>query len=145
MARAIFAAVVATLVATGLVYLNGQMVTLPQFPMLDEIQTFMGRLGLPQTEEAAWVAHAILGVFVYGVIFALIQPILPGGGLSEGVVFGFIAWLVMMVVFAPLTGHELFMRDLTPVLIAMTLVLNLVYGIVLAISYAAVGGRATTV
>ncbi|UOM33418.1 DUF6789 family protein [Acuticoccus sp. I52.16.1] len=140
MARAIFAAVIATLVAAGLIYLNGQMAALPPFPLLAEIQTFNARIGMPASDLAAWAAHAILGILVYGVIFALIQPILPGRGLGEGLVFGFITWLAMMVVFAPLTGHELFMRDLDPVLIALSLVFNLVYGAALGIAFAAAGG-----
>lgn len=141
MARAIFAAVVATLAATGLIYLNGQAAGLPQFPLLSEIQVFNARIGMPTTLEGAWAAHAILGVLVYGIIFALIQPILPGGALMEGIVFGIITWLVMMVVFAPLTGHDLFMQDLPQVLVAMSFAFNVIYGAVLGLCFSAFGGR----
>lgn len=144
MARAIFAAVFATLAATGLIYLNGQAAGLPQFPLLSEIEVFNARIGLPQSAEGAWFAHAVLGVLVYGVIYALIQPILPGGALLEGIVFGIITWLAMMVVFAPLTGHELFMQDLPQVMVAMSFVFNVVYGAVLGLCFGAFGGRAAT-
>ncbi|WP_226579465.1 DUF6789 family protein [Acuticoccus sediminis] len=143
MARAIFAAVIATLVASGLIYLNGQLADLPQFPLLAQIQSFNARIGMPQTAEAAWAAHAFLGVVVYGVIFALIQPVLPGSAFLEGLTFGILTWLAMMVVFAPLTGHEIFLQDANnPVLVAMSFAFNIIYGIVLGFVFAIVGGRA---
>ena len=77
MARAIIAAALATLVAAGLVHLNGTVSGGPSVPLLADIQAFNLRIGMPGTPDAAWIAHAVLGVLVYGVLYALIQPILP--------------------------------------------------------------------
>ncbi|ORE94461.1 DUF6789 family protein [Acuticoccus yangtzensis] len=141
MARAIFAALIATAVASALIFMNGQALDLPQVPLLADISSFNTRIGMPSGTEGVWASHVILGILVYGVIFALIQPILPGNGLVEGISFGILTWLVMMVVFAPLVGHELFMTDLDGRVMGMLAGLNLVYGAVLGVGYAAFGGR----
>ena len=139
MARAVFAGIIATAIVSALVYINARMGFLPQFDLLTEIRDFNGRLGLPSTMQAAWATHAIVGIALYGAAFALTQPILPGGGTTEGITFGLIAWLAMMVVFMPLAGHELFAQNLGYQVIAATLGFHVVYGGVLGLSYAALG------
>lgn len=141
MARALIAATVATAVVSGLVYLNSDAEVLQQFPFLTQIQAFNARIGLPATEAAAWTVHSVIGIAIYGTAFAVLRPILPGTGLMGGVTFGLIAWLAMMVVFAPLAGRPIFVRDLGVVAIALTLGVHVVYGAVLGMGFAVLGGR----
>lgn len=135
MIRAIFASAIATAIITLLIYGNEQTGFLPELSFLDDLATFNERIGLPTTPQAVWTVHAIIGVVLYGVVYAVIQPILPGSAASEGLWFGFITWLLMMVVFMPLTGRELFAQDLGTVFIGATFALHLLYGLVIGVSY----------
>lgn len=141
MARAVFAGIIATAIVSALVYVNLRMEVLPQFQLLSEIGKFNARLGLPSSTQAAWATHVIVGVVLYGMVFALVQPIMPGGGTTEGVTFGLIAWLAMMVVFMPLAGHDIFAANLGYAIVAATLGVHVIFGAVLGISYAALSER----
>jgi len=139
MARAFFATLIATVAVTALMYMNVRLNLYPEFDILQDIEGFNARIGLPSTEQAVWVTHLLIGIVLYGVVFALIEPILPGRGIASGLWFGVITWLVMMLVFMPMSGHEIFALDLPPVFITMTLGLHLLYGGILGISWAAFG------
>lgn len=139
MARAIFASMIATFLASVLLYLNARMQIFPAANLIDLVETFNARFGLPDTERAAWLTHLIFGVVVFGLLFAVLQPILPGGGTVQGLWFGGITWLAMMVSFMPLAQHEIFARDLGPAVAVAALGYNLVYGAVLGMCYSAFG------
>jgi len=137
MTRALFASMIATAVISALIYLNVRMALFPSFDLLHDIALFNDRIGLPATSQAVWVTHVMVGVFVFGAIFAVLQPILPGRGTVQGMWFGFVLWLIMMVSFMPLAQHEIFARDLWPAFPVLALVLHLLYGGVLGMSHAA--------
>jgi uncharacterized membrane protein YagU involved in acid resistance len=139
MVRGFFAGLVATAIVSALVYANGALGFLPEFDLLDEIGDFNARIGLPATTQAAWATHAILGIVVYGAIYTLVMPILPGGSTASGVAFGLLAWLAMMVTFMPLAGHDLFAQNLPWTVVGATLAFNLVYGVVLGLCFGALG------
>lgn len=139
MARAFFASTIATILASALVYLNATMHLLPAADLISILEVFNQRIGLNDTSRAAWVLHLILGIAVFGFLFALLRPILPGHGTVQGLVYGAILWLAMMVAFMPLAQHEMFARDLGPEVAAIALGFNLIYGAVLGMCYAAFG------
>lgn len=139
MTRALLAGAIATAIVSALVYANAQLGFLPAFDLLAEIADFNRRIGLPATEHAAWGTHAVIGILIYGLVFAVLQPILPGNGTIEGSIFGMLAWLAMMVTFMPLAGHEVFASSLPPEVVVATLCVHLVYGAVLGLGYAALG------
>ncbi|MEM9222629.1 MAG: DUF6789 family protein [Pseudomonadota bacterium] len=139
MARALLASIFATAAVSVLVYFNARMELLPAFDLFADIGRFNERIGLPNTSQAIWLTHAIIGVIIFGAVFAIIQPILPGRGAVRGLWFGFIAWLVMMVAFMPLAQHEIFALDEGPTAAAMMLGFNLLYGIIFGITYSAFG------
>jgi len=139
MARAYFASIIATILASALLYLNASMHVFPAANLLVLIEAFNARFGLPDTDRAAWVTHLILGVVVFGLLFAVLRPILPGRGTVTGLWFGGLIWLLMMVTFMPLTGNEIFARNLGTAVAAMALGFNLLYGAVLGMCYTAFG------
>jgi hypothetical protein len=138
MARALLASLIATAIVSALLYVNVRLGFLPAFDLLPEIAAFNTRLGLPATLNSVWAMHVFIGVIVWGVVFAVIRPILIGSGIVEGFVFGIITFLVMMVFFMPLAGRELFARDLPNAFIAASAGLNIVYGIVLGAAMSAI-------
>ncbi|WP_420393915.1 DUF6789 family protein [Acuticoccus sp.] len=133
----------ATAVVSALLVASSRVEGMPVIPLLADLTAFNERLGLPTTERAVWVTHAVIGAGLYGVAFALLRPILPGRGLWEGVSFGLIAWLAMMVMFAPLAGREIFFQDAAPAIAVVLLALHVLYGALLGITAAALGGRST--
>ena len=141
MARAFFAGLIATALAGALLYANARMGVLPQIDLMAQIKAFNVRIGLPATGQAGWATHGVLGVGIFAVAFALIEPVLPGTGWIAGIVFGLLIWLAMMLSFMPLAGHEVLAQDLGTTAVAATLGFNLLYGIVFGLSYAALGER----
>ena len=139
MARAVFASIVATLVASALIYLNGIVPLFEGSDFLELVEAFNARIGLSSTERGAWVTHILLGSFIFGLLYALIRPILPGTGTVQGLWYGAILWLTMMVSFMPLAGHEIFGQDIGLLFAGAMLAFNLIYGAVLGMSYAAFG------
>lgn len=75
---------------------------------------------------------------LWGVLFAWLDPNLPGGShWMRGVVFGIGAWLLMMVIAMPMAGAGFFGTAMGLMAPVMTLVLHLVYGAVLGGVYGA--------
>ncbi len=141
MFRALFAAAVATAAVAAVVYFDASADILPQLNFLTEVANFNARLGLPLGGNSLWITHGVIGIVLFGLSFAFLQPVLPGGAVSEGISFGFLTWLAMMMVFMPLSGHEIFAQDLGPLAAVAALGLNLVYGIVLGVATAVFSGN----
>ena len=139
MARALFASIIATAVVSALVYANTRLSLLPAFDLLDDIADFNARIGLPSTTQARWVTHGLTGIFLLGLLYAIIRPILPGQGATRGMWYGAFVWLTMMISFMPLTAHGIFGHDLGPGFAAIMLMLNLIYGGVLGMTYSSLG------
>jgi len=140
MMRAIFAGLIATAVISAGVYADERMGLVPGVSLLSDIEAFNGRVGLPITLQAVWVTHALIGSVLYGIAFALIEPILPGRSATAGLWFGVVTWLAMMVSFMPLAGHEIFARDLGLAVAAIALGVHLLYGLILGMTYSALQG-----
>jgi hypothetical protein len=135
MTRAILAGIIATIVLSILLVAQAYFGILPEFQLIAEWQALLASFGLPSEPIVAWTLNTLVGAVFYGIVFAALEPILPGSGLAEGLTFGFIAWLVKMLVFMPVAGYGFFGVVLGGTVIAATLGLHLVYGAVLGVSY----------
>lgn len=95
-----------------------------------------GYLGIPMTPLAGWVIHVLIGSVLWGILFALLFYRLPGHVASvKGLLFGTIAWLLMMILVMPMAGAGFFGVHLGPGAPIATLVLHWVYGAVLGVVY----------
>jgi uncharacterized membrane protein YagU involved in acid resistance len=84
----------------------------------------------------------MIGAFIFGGMFALLEPTLPGGKLwLKGAIFGVGAWLAMMLAVMPMAGAGFFGMNFGMVAPIMTLVLHVIYGAVLGCVYAALQSR----
>lgn len=135
MARAFFASIIATLIIAALIYANLRSGFLPEFNVLGEIQAFNLRLGLPASFNAAWITFGVVGVLIYGIMFAVLQPILPGSAASEGIWFGVVTAIITMTVVLPLAGRTVFAADQSAVFIASMVVTNLLYGLIVGVAF----------
>ena len=109
-------------------------------PQLDPIADIAHLARLPEGTVQAlwfgWIGHFALGTIIWGTIYAAMHADLPGLPVVRGLIFGVLVWLAMMIVFMPMAGHGLFALSLGPMAMVATLVLHLVYGAVLGMTYA---------
>ncbi len=97
-------------------------------------------LGVPDRPATAWIAHFVIGSLVWGGLFAWLEPRLPGvSHTRRGVLFGVLAWLVMMLLFMPLLGGGLFGLQFSALTPIVTVVLHVIYGAMLGWAYGMLG------
>ncbi len=89
-----------------------------------------------------WITHFLIGTVVWGGLFAVLAPRIPGSNCTiRGAIFGLGIWVLMMVVVLPLTGMGLFGGVYGAAAPAVTLALHLVYGVVLGFTFARIHGE----
>ena len=129
----IVSGLVATLAAGSMMLMKN---ALHRVPELHLAQTLAGILGSPERPLVGWIAFLVLGIVVFGALFALLAPRIPGQSyLLKGLLFGTVSWLLMMVVVMPLAGAGMFGIERGAIVAPAALVLNLVYWIVLSLIY----------
>src|SRR5262249_43274747 len=133
--KGMVAGFVATLVLSGIMVLNSMMDLAPQTNLIG-LLIKLGTLSTP----AAWMDHFIVGVVVWGLLFAVYDGVAarPDYWL-KGVIFGGFAWLVMVVAFMPLAGAGFLGAKAGPSVLIGLLILHLVYGAVLGATYGLLG------
>jgi Family of unknown function (DUF6789) len=100
-------------------------------------------LGLPGFPFAGVILHYAIGMFWWGAVFGIVEPIIPGGRLwVKGVYFGVVAGLLVMLMVLPLAGAGYLGMRVTVPAPLVTMVLHLVYGAVLGVTYGWLGERA---
>ncbi|MCA1779661.1 MAG: hypothetical protein LC637_09825 [Xanthomonadaceae bacterium] len=133
--RGLVAGLIATIVLSILMILKGMMGLMPE---LNVIAMLAGQMG--GNVMMGWVAHFVVGAILYGLAFANLRGMLPGGSDTvKGIVLGILGWLVMMVVMMPMIGAGLFALDMGAMATMATLVLHVIFGAVLGFSYSKLG------
>ncbi|WP_157955170.1 DUF6789 family protein [Halomonas denitrificans] len=93
-------------------------------------------LGTPDSHLLAWVIHFAVGTLIWGGLFALLVPYLPGRTPTRrGLEFGVASWLVVMLTVFPLAGSGLFGLGLGLVAPLSMLVAHLIFGAVMGAVY----------
>jgi hypothetical protein len=102
-------------------------------PELNAIKMLAGMMG--SSLIMGWVAHFIIGIFVWGILFALLVNKLPGGVMISAILFSIGAWLIMMLGPMPMAGEGLFGLKLGMMAPVATLMLHIIWGVVLGFVY----------
>jgi hypothetical protein len=133
--KGMVAGLIATLVLSGLMVINSATELMPQIHIIRWL-TALGTLSVP----AAWMDHFIVGVIVWGLLFAVYDGTAsrPTPWL-KGIIFGVFTWLMMMVTFMPLAGAGFFGAKVNISTQIGLLVLNLIFGAVLGVTYGLLG------
>ena len=135
--KGVIAGFAATVVLSLLMMMKSAIGLMPELDVIAMLSAMMGS-GLAM----GWVAHFMIGSLVWGGLFALLAPKLPGGSLwLKGVFFGVVAWVLMMVAIMPMAGAGVFGMKFGMLAPVMTLVLHLIFGAVLGGVYAALRNR----
>lgn len=130
--KGMVAGFVATVVLSGLMVMKGMMGVMPELDVILMLSKMMGA----SSPIAGWLAHFAIGAFVWGGLFALLEPSLPGQShWVRGVVFGIGAWILMMIAVMPMAGAGMFGMSLGMMAPVMTLGLHVIFGVVLGGTY----------
>ncbi|MGC8536996.1 MAG: DUF6789 family protein [Rhizomicrobium sp.] len=131
--RGMIAGLVATLALSALMMMKTMMGMMPQLNIITMLSAMAGT----QSPLVGWLIHVVIGTFVWGTLFAVVQGWLPGTTATmRGVVFGILAWLMMMIVVMPMAGVGVFGLKFGIAAPVMTLMLHIVYGATLGASFA---------
>jgi len=134
--KSIIASFVATVVLSLLMVMKMKMGMMPDLNVIKMLTGMThGMIGTPASPLVGWVMHFMIGSVVWGVLFALTHRFLPGGNIVKGILFGVLAWLLMMVMVMPMAGAGFFGLNMGMMAPLMTLVLHLIYGAVLGGTY----------
>lgn len=135
--RAMIAGFVATVVLSLLMIMKSMMGIMPQLDVISMLGTMsqdMMGFGGP---AVAWSIHFMIGTVLWGFLFAVLYPLLPGSGaVGKGISFGVLAWFMMMIGPMPMAGVGFFGMNLGLMAPMMTLALHVIFGAVLGLVFA---------
>ncbi len=130
--KGLLAGLAATVVLSALMILKAMMGIIPALDLPAVLAGMMGSLGIP---IAGWLVHFFIGLVIYGIAIATLEPRLGLGPLMSGIVLGTVGWVIMMLVLMPMAGAGLFGMSLGIMASVMTLILHLIFGAVLGWVY----------
>lgn len=135
--RGIVAGLVATIVLSILMVLKGMMGLMPEVNAIAMLSGMAeARAGMPGTPVTGWILHFLIGAVLWGGLFAILNDKIPGGTqIVKGIVFSFIAWLLMMIVVMPMAGAGVFGLNIGMQAAVATLVLHIIFGAALGWMY----------
>jgi len=139
--KGMIAGLVATIVLTMLMVMKKTMGVMPELDPVHMMSEMAAqKMGGEPNIMIGWVMHFMIGSFVWGGAFALLNQVLPGASqIAKGISLGMAAWIMMMVGPMPISGAGLFglkMGMMTPV---MTFMLHIVFGVVLGAVFTKLG------
>ena len=139
--RAMIAGFVATVVLSALMLIKSMMGVMPELNLATMLAGMAhDMMGLPANPAIGWALHFMIGTVAWGIGFALLYKALPGGApVGKGIVFGALAWVLMMLIPMPMAGAGLFAMKLGMMAPVMTLVLHLIWGAVLGATFGGLG------
>ena len=121
-------------------YLKSRTGLLPSFQPYQNLQQTLAQwVGRDVPAIVPWLLSLVNGMAILGFLFSRINGLLPGRtGLSKGVIFGLIGWILMGLIFFPLIGLGPFAFQaglgIAPALLSLAMLLT--YSVVLATVYA---------
>ncbi|MDR5866715.1 DUF6789 family protein [Halomonas koreensis] len=136
--RGMLAGFVATFVISMILILRLAAGVMPWYDPIEVMNlAAQDLLGTADSRLVAWGIHYVVGTLIWGLLFALLVPHLPGRTETRrGLEFGVASWLVVMVTVFPLAGSGLFGLGLGLIAPLSTLLAHIVFGAVIGATYA---------
>ena len=129
----ITAGIVATVVSGAMLLMNN---AIHRLPNLHIGQTLAAAMGVPDHVMLGWITYVMFAVFVCGIAFAYLAPLIPFKSyLLKALAVGLASWLAVMVAVMPLAGAGAFGTHRGHIASALALVVALVYWTVLGLVY----------
>jgi hypothetical protein len=128
-----YSGLVATLITGCMLLMKNALHTIPQ---LHVARSISGLLGMHESVMAGIIAIFVLGVLVFGGLFAVYAPKIPVRSyLGKSVLCGVAMWLVWTAVLMPLGGSGFFGLEGGMAVPIGALVLSLAYWLILGVSF----------
>jgi Family of unknown function (DUF6789) len=146
--KPLVAGLAGTLVHFFFMYFKSRAGLLPSFQPYHSLQQTLSQwVGTDVPVIVPWLLSFVNGMAILGFLFGRINGLLPGrNGITKGVIFGLIGWILMGLIFFPLIGLGAFAfragLGIAPAL--MSLAMLLTYSVVLATVYVALDRRSET-
>jgi len=135
--RGIVAGLVATLVISLIMIMRMAAGIMPWFDPIEVMSlTAQNLLGMPHSVAGGWVLHIGIGTLIWGVLFSGLADMLPGKSYTRrGLLFGLLAWILVMMTVFPLAGSGFFAMGFGVIAPIATLISHLIFGVVLGATY----------
>lgn len=135
--RGIVAGLGATVMLSILMFMKGMMGLMPELNVIAMLGNMAEEMMGMGGASVGWALHFVIGGFVFGTLFAILNDKLPGDSqIKKGLVFGILAWFMMMVAVMPMAGAGMFGMGIGMMAPVMTLMLHLIFGAALGFVYA---------
>jgi hypothetical protein len=141
----VWKSLVATLAGSAahslLMYFKSQFNILPTFEPYKALQIALDRfVGNSASPLLSWLISFLSGATIIGLLFGRIYQLLPGrSGLTKGVIFGLLGWVIMGLIIFPLLGFGVFATQIgsnfAPAFFSLGMLLA--YSVVMGLVYAA--------
>lgn len=124
---------IASAVSSVVLVLLTSLVVIPDFNYI----AIQGSLfGITGAALSAWAVYFILGTFIWGLLYAFLEPHLAGQrGSSKGILYGFLVWIAVMLIFMPFTEAGFFLKQYSVSAAGIILVTDLIFGATLGYFY----------
>lgn len=131
--KGLIAGLIATVVLTAFMMIKKTMGVMPELdPVHMTSELIALQLNVSPNIIVGWIMHFMIGSFVWGGAFAILNSALPGDNQwIKGISLGIAAWLMMMIGPMPISGAGFFGLKMGIMAPIMTLVLHIIFGIVL--------------
>ncbi len=135
--RGLIAGFVATIVISLLMALRLSMGLMPWFYPIEILNLSAQKLfGTPNTRFVGWAIHFVVGTGIWGLLFGWLVERLPGGTYTRrGILFGALAWFVVMITVFPAAGSGYFALGFGWGISVWTLIYHLIFGFSLGATY----------
>lgn len=138
--KSVVAGLSGTIAHSLLMYFKARSGVLPAFQPYQSFQVALSSWSSRDIPSIVpWVLSFLNGTTILGVLFGLLNRLLPGrNGATKGLVFGLVGWLVMGLFFFPLIGLGPFASGtglgIAPALFSLAMLL--IYSVVMGSVYA---------
>lgn len=135
--KGIIAGFIGTLVLTGLMMMKKSVGIMPSLDPVKMITDMVAnKTGTHTNMMAGWILHFVIGSIAWGATFSIINNLLPSKSqITKGIIFGTGAWLLMMIGPMPMSGAGLFGLSMGIMAPVLTLVLHIVFGATMGLTY----------
>ncbi|MBA1145879.1 hypothetical protein H0Z60_02290 [Ectothiorhodospiraceae bacterium WFHF3C12] len=131
--RGVIAGLIATVVISLLMLMRLSAGIMTEYHPVEIMNlTAHGLFGTADSLLVGWPLHFLVGTVIWGSLFALVERRIPvGGWVGRGIIFGAVAWLIIMITIFPAAGSGFFAVGFGIAVPLMTLLGHLAYGAVL--------------
>ena len=134
--KGIIAGLIATAVISIFLIIEMKMKLIPELNIISMLSSQTGG-----NQVFGWITHFMIGGIAYGITYSILRKLLPGIHFySKGIALGVMGWLVLMLAIMPTMGHDLFAMKLGIITPIAILILHIIFGFVLGISYKKLSG-----